>query len=198
MQINTQENHNPLKIAKIEQINQLIQETNLIIYNEEEPENIINILRYFHNNNFRILIDIFAVDYPTRLKRIELIYLLLNIKSNKRAQIKINVDPFNETVLSATGVFKAANWFEREVYDMNGVKFENHPNLTRILTDYNFEGHPLLKDFPLSGYKEVRYNLESKEVEYEEVNLPQEYRTFDFLTPWEGTKYVDEIIKKKD
>ena len=185
-----------METQKLNELEQLIENNNLIIYCEDNHKNIIDLLVYFKASNFKVLIDIFAVDYPQREKRIELIYLLLNMKSNKRAQIKINVDPFNETVPSATVIFKPANWFEREVYDMNGVRFENHPNLKRILTDYGFEGHPLLKDFPLTGYKEVHYNMESEEVEYKDVNLSQEYRTFDFLTPWEGTKYVDEIIKK--
>lgn len=164
---------------------------------DSSPEQILQILSYFREQSF-MLIDIFAVDYPSKKKRINLVYILLSIKLNKRAQIKINLDPITDFPPSAFEVFKSANWFEREVFDMYGVHFIDHPYLERILTDYGFDGHPMLKDFPLTGYKEVRYDLEAKEVVYEDVNLPQEYRSFDFLTPWEGTKYVDEIMGKKN
>ena len=141
-----------------------------------------------HDKGFEQLIDIFAVDYPERAERHELVYLLLNIQSNKRVTIKLSLAE-EESIPSLIEIFSTAGWLERELYDMHGITFANHPDLRRILTDYGFEGHPLRKDFPLSGYKEVRYDVEKKEVVYGPVNLTQEYRNFDFLSPWEGTEY---------
>ncbi len=134
---------------------------------------------------FRQLVDICGVDYPGREERFEVVYHLLSMHHNQRIRVKITA---NESTLvpSVTGVFAAANWLEREVWDMYGIKFSGHPDLRRLLTDYGFEGHPLRKDFPLTGYVEVRYDDEQKRVVNEPVELPQEFRNFDFLSPWEG------------
>ena len=153
-----------------------------------EKADIIFTLSFLKEESFAQLIDVFAIDYPNREKRHEVTYLLLNLKLNKRITIKVNISE-QESIPSAIEIFRTANWLERELYDMHGINFANHPDLRRILTDYGFEGHPMLKDFPLTGYKEVRYDIESKQVVYEPVNLTQEYRTFDFLSPWEGTEY---------
>lgn len=154
---------------------------------------VVEVLSYLFSLGFEQLTDIFGVDYLERAKRIEVVYLLLDLRRNKRCCVKVSVDPVSEKVPTSCGVFPVADWFEREVYDMYGVSFEGHPDLRRILTDYGFEGFPMLKDFPLTGYKEVRYDLESKEVVYDNVNLPQEYRSFDALTPWKGPEYVKEV-----
>lgn len=138
---------------------------------------------------FKQLIDVFAVDYPEEEERFEVNYHLLSLKHNVRARVKVTTDEATP-VPSVTSIFSAATWFEREVWDMNGVVFDNNPDLRRILTDYGFDGHPLRKDFPLTGYVEMRYDPEQKRVVYEPVKLPQEFRTFDFLSPWEGTQYV--------
>ena len=134
---------------------------------------------------FKILIDICGVDYPERDERFEVVYNLLSIKLNQRVRIKVTTDE-TTPVPSVTSVFSAAGWFEREAWDLYGLIFSDHPDLRRIMTDYGFEGHPLRKDFPLTGYVEVRYDEEQKRVVYEPVNLTQEFRTFDFLSPWEG------------
>lgn len=138
---------------------------------------------------FRQLIDVCGVDYPARVERFEVVYNLLSLKQNLRLRVKVCVDEAT-AVPSVASVFSAAIWFEREVWDMYGVKFTGHPDLRRILTDYGFEGHPQRKDFPLTGYKEVRYDETKKRVVYEPVQLTQEFRNFDFLSPWEGTQYV--------
>ena len=181
-------------VAKsIEKINLLLedQKETAVIYTEQEE--LISVLRHLKSVGFTLLVDIFGVDYPQDKKRIELVYILLDMKCNRRFHLKLRVDPERDFVLTACRVFKSANWFEREAFDMYGVHFSDHPDMRRILTDYQFEGYPMLKDFPLTGYKEVRYDIESKSVVYDDVDLPQEYRTFDFLTPWEGTKYIDEL-----
>lgn len=137
------------------------------------------------NCDFRQLMDVCGVDYPERDERFEIVYNLLSLKHNFRVRVKITVD--EETpVDSVCGIFSGANWFEREVWDMYGVRFNDHPDLRRILTDYGFEGHPLRKDFPLTGFVEVRYDETQKRVVYEPVKLTQEYRNFDFTSPWEG------------
>jgi NADH-quinone oxidoreductase subunit C len=138
---------------------------------------------------FASLVDLTAADYPARPERFELIYAMLSYKHNLRIRVKLTTDE-NTPVKSASALFPCANWFEREVWDMYGVAFEGHPDMRRILTDYGFEGHPLRKDFPLTGYVEVRYSEEHKRVVYEPVKLTQEFRSFDFLSPWEGAKYV--------
>ena len=141
---------------------------------------------------FRQLIYIFAADYPNNEKRFKIYYLLLSHENNLR--IKIATDfSIDEKMSSITKIFPSANWMEREVFDMYGIRFKNHPDLRRILTDYNFKGFPLRKDFPLTGFTEVRYSEKEKKVIYEPVKLEQNYRDFDFNSPWEGTKYMKEI-----
>ncbi len=138
---------------------------------------------------FRQLIDVCGVDFPEREKRFEVVYNLLSMKYNLRLRVVVQVGE-EMLVPSASAVFSSANWYEREVWDMYGVYFSNHPDLRRILTDYGFEGHPQRKDFPLTGYVEVRYDEEQKRVVYEPVKLDQEFRSFDFESPWEGAKYI--------
>ena len=138
---------------------------------------------------FEVLIDICGVDYPEREKRFEVVYHLLSPRRNQRIRVKCMTDE-DTAVPSVVDVFPAANWFEREAYDMYGILFSGHPDLRRILTDYGFQGHPLRKDFPLTGYVEVRYDDALKRVVYEPVKLTQEFRSFDFMSPWEGTDYV--------
>ena len=144
---------------------------------------------------FKQLIDITAVDYPQKEKRFKLVYLLLSHEKNLRIIINSEIEEKTE-VPSITKIFPSANWMEREVFDMYGISFKDHPDLRRILTDYGFTGYPLRKDFPLTGHTEVRYSESKKKVVYEPVKLDQEYRTFDFGSPWEGTKYIKEEIDK--
>ncbi len=153
---------------------------------------VIKFLKLDDRFKFKQLIDIAAIDYPNEEKRFELVYLLLSIESNLRLKISIKFEA-NEKIPSIVKVFPSANWMEREIFDMYGIKFINHPDLRRILTDYNFKGHPLRKDFPLTGFNEVRYSEKEKKVIYEPVKLEQNYRNFDFSSPWEGTKYLKEI-----
>jgi NADH-quinone oxidoreductase subunit C len=153
-----------------------------------KPETIIAVLTHLRDDpgcQFYAFIDITAVDWPQREKRFDVVYHLLSPTQNARIRIKIEVGE-DETVASATGVFLGANWFEREVYDLYGIVFTGHPDMRRILTDYGFDGHPLRKDFPMTGFVEVRYDEEEKRVRYEPVKLTQEFRKFDFLSPWEG------------
>ena len=138
---------------------------------------------------FISIIDVCGADYPARLKRFDVVYHLLSPRQNTRIRLKVEADE-DTLVPSITGVYPGADWFERETYDLYGVLFSGHPDLRRILTDYGFEGHPLRKDFPLTGFVEVRYDDEAKRVVYEPVELKQEFRNFDFLSPWEGTDYV--------
>lgn len=155
-----------------------------------DAQNITSVLTWLRDEKklaFKMLISICGVDYPERKQRFEVVYNLLSLEFNQRIRIKVKCAE-NDRIPSVSEIFSVANWYEREVYDMYGVLFANHPDLRRILTDYGFEGHPLRKDFPLTGNVEVRYNAESKKVEYEPVNLVQEFRNFDFLSPWEGTK----------
>ena len=144
---------------------------------------------------FAQLIDICGVDYPERGERFEVVYNLLSLKHNRRIRVKVAAGE-DVAVPSATPVYSAAGWFEREVWDMYGVIFEGNPDLRRILTDYGFQGHPLRKDFPLTGYVEVRYDVEQKRVVYEPVKLTQDFRTFDFMSPWEGMLPGDEKAGK--
>ena len=163
-----------------------------------DSEDLHNVLLFIKNDSrvkFRQLIDITAVDYPESENRFKLIYFLLSHENNLRLNIEFFIKE-NDLVSSVTTIFPSANWMEREVFDMYGISFNDHPDLRRILTDYNFKGHPLRKDFPLTGHNEVRYNEESKKVIYEPVKLEQNYRNYDYESPWEGTKYVKEIIKK--
>ena len=138
---------------------------------------------------YQQLATICGVDFPDRERRFEVVYNLLSLRHNKRVRVKVALGE-NETVPSVSSVFSSAGWFEREVWDLYGVWIADHPDLRRILTDYGFEGHPLRKDFPLTGFVEVRYDDEQKRVVYDKVRLAQEFRTFDFLSPWEGTDYV--------
>jgi NADH-quinone oxidoreductase subunit C len=159
---------------------------------EAEAAAIIGVLTHLRDDAsclFRNIIDICGVDYPGRQKRFDVVYHLMSPKFNRRIRIKIQTDE-TTPVASATDVFPGALWFERETYDLYGVLFTGHPDLRRLLTDYGFDGHPLRKDFPTSGFVEVRYDDEVKRVVYEPVRLAQEFRQFDFLSPWEGTDYV--------
>ena len=167
---------------------------------EIKVEELINVINFLKSNDlckFRQLIDIAGIDYPEKEKRFKLVYLFLSHENNLRIKISINFE-MTKQIPSITKIFPSANWMEREVFDMYGIKFKNHPDLRRILTDYNFKGHPLRKDFPLTGFNEVRYSEKDKKVIYEPVKLEQNYRNFDFSSPWEGTKYVKEIQNKKN
>ena len=146
---------------------------------------VLGFLRDDPNCQFKVLLDVTAVDYPQRPERFDVVYNLLSMRQNARIRVKVRAGE-DTPVPSIAAVFSAANWFERETWDMYGVFFADHPDLRRILTDYGFEGHPLRKDFPLTGFVEVRYDDEQKRVVYEPVKLVQEFRTFDFLSPWEG------------
>ena len=149
----------------------------------------LTFLRDDTNCRFKMLVDICGVDYPERDERFEVVYNLLSLTHNQRIRVKVTTDE-TTPVPSVTGVFSSAGWAEREAWDLYGILFSDHPDLRRILTDYGFEGHPLRKDFPLTGYVEVRYDDEQKRVVYEPVKLTQEFRTFDFLSPWEGIQAV--------
>ena len=169
------------------------------IYLSIDHEELIDVISFLKTNNqtkFRQLIEITAVDYPEKENRFKMVYLLLSHEHNKRIIIDYTIKE-TDIVQSLTSIFPSANWMEREVFDMYGLNFKNHPDLRRILTDYGFEGHPLRKDFPLTGHNEVRYSEEQKKVIYEPVKLEQNYRNFDYESPWEGTKYIKEI-KKND
>jgi len=160
----------------------------------------IDILKRSPEFKFRQLIDILGVDYPQQSKRFEVIYLFLSHENNFRISLKIKIGD-EEIVPTLTDTFPSANWQEREVFDMYGIRFANHPDLRRILTDYEFQGYPLRKDFPLTGYKEVRYSAEHQKVIYEPVKLAQDYRDFNFESPWEGSEYIkkeqDKVEEKK-
>ena len=158
----------------------------------EDLNEVIVFLKNDSSTKFRQLIDLTAVDYPEEKQRFKLIYLLLSHENNFRVILSYSINE-NEVIPSITEIFPSANWMEREVFDMYGIKFKNHPDLRRILTDYGFKGHPLRKDFPLTGFNEVRYSEKEKKVVYEPVKLEQNYRNFDFESPWEGTNYIREI-----
>ena len=166
---------------------------------EVDVKDIISTILFLKTNKkckFKQLIDITAVDYPNREKRFKIVYLLLSHENNLRIIINTNIDE-KEIVPSITNIFPSANWMEREVFDMYGISFKDHPDLRRILTDYGFDGFPLRKDFPLTGHTEVRYSEEKKKVISEPVRLDQEYRNFDSESPWEGTKYINLEDEKK-
>ena len=168
------------------------------IYINIDENDLRDVIFFLKNNNetkFKQLIEITAVDYPENDRRFKLVYFFLSHENNKRIIIDLNVNE-NEPVSSITSLFPSANWMEREVFDMYGIEFKNHPDLRRILTDYSFKGHPLRKDFPLTGHNEVRYDEEKKKVIYEPVKLEQNYRNFDYESPWQGTKYIKEQTKK--
>ena len=165
-----------------------------------DKESLLDVVIFLKKNNstkFRQLIDITAVDYIGSDNRFKMIYLLLSHEYNLRINLTFNINE-KEVVNSLTKIFPSANWMEREVLDMYGIKFNDHPDLRRILTDYGFSGHPLRKDFPITGHSEVRYSEEKKKVVYEPVKLEQNYRNFDYSSPWEGTEYIKEVQKKND
>jgi NADH-quinone oxidoreductase subunit C len=175
--------------------NSVIKNDELLI--EIDEKDLIDVVQFLKLNEyckFRQLIDIAGVDYPEDEKRFELVYLFLSHEHNSRIKLLIKFQ-LEQSINSITKIFPSANWMEREVFDMYGIKFKNHPDLRRILTDYGFKGHPLRKDFPLTGFKEVRYSEREKKVVYEPVKLEQNYRNFDFESPWEGTNYIKEIKK---
>ena len=167
----------------------------LIETTEDELIQVVLFLKSHDKLKFRQLIDIAGVDYPEDEKRFKLIYLLLSHEMNRRIKISINFE-VRKKIPTMTKIYPSANWMEREVFDMYGIEFIDHPDLRRILTDYNFEGHPLTKDFPLTGFTEVRYSEKEKKVVYEPVKLEQNYRDFDFESPWEGTRYIKELNEK--
>jgi NADH-quinone oxidoreductase subunit C len=170
------------------------------LYLEINKEDLIDVTLFLKTNKdtkFRQLIDITAVDYPEETQRFKIVYLLLSHEFNQRIILSYHISE-NEMISSLTSIFPAANWMEREVFDMYGINFKDHPDLRRILTDYGFEGHPLRKDFPLTGHYEVRYSEEQKKVINEPVKLEQNYRNFDYESPWEGTKYIKEQTDNND
>ena len=167
------------------------------IYLEIDKEDLVSVVLFIKSNNntkFKQLIDITVVDYPERTQRFKIVYLFLSHEFNQRMILSYDINE-NEIIPSITTIFPSANWMEREVFDMYGVSFKDHPDLRRILTDYGFDGHPLRKDFPLTGHSEVRYSEEEKKVIKEPVKLEQNYRNFDYESPWEGTKYINEQSK---
>ena len=164
--------------------------------NSEDLLDVILLLKTNKDTKFKQLIDITAVDYPENKKRFKVVYLLLSHEFNQRILVSYFINE-NEKISSLVNIFPSANWMEREIFDMYGIKFNDHPDLRRILTDYGFEGFPLRKDFPLTGHNEVRYSEEEKKVIYEPVKLEQNYRNFDYESPWEGTKYIKDQTKKK-
>ena len=170
------------------------------IYVEIEKKDLIDVtlfLKTNENTKFRQLIDITVVDYPEKIQRFKVVYLFLSHEFNHRIILSYLINE-NEVISSLTSIFPAANWMEREVFDMYGVNFKDHPDLRRILTDYGFEGHPLRKDFPLTGHSEVRYSEQYKKVIQEPVKLEQNYRNFDYESPWQGTKYIKNQSDKND
>ena len=164
------------------------------LYINIDSEDLIKVTLFIKSNEntkFRQLIDVTVVDYPENTQRFKVVYLFLSHEFNQRIILSYLISE-NEVIPSLTSIYPAANWMEREVFDMYGVKFKDHPDLRRILTDYEFEGHPLRKDFPLTGHTEVRYSEDQKKVIKEPVKLEQNYRNFDYESPWEGTKYIKE------
>jgi NADH-quinone oxidoreductase subunit C len=170
------------------------------LYIDIDKEDLLDVVLFLKTNKdtkFRQLIDITVVDYPESAKRFKVVYLFLSHEFNHRLVLNYLINE-NEIIPSLTSVFPSANWMEREVFDMYGVDFKDHPDLRRILTDYGFEGHPLRKDFPLTGHTEVRYSEDEKKVVMEPVKLEQNFRNFDYESPWEGTKYIKEETEKND
>ena len=170
------------------------------LYITIDKEDLIDVTLFIKSNEntkFRQLIDITVVDYPENTQRFKVVYLFLSHEFNQRIILSYLISE-NEVIPSLTSIYPAANWMEREVFDMYGVKIKNHPDLRRILTDYGFEGHPLRKDFPLTGHEEVRYSEDQKKVIKEPVKLEQNYRNFDYESPWEGTKYIKEQADQKN
>ncbi len=169
------------------------------LYLNIDSEDLLDVVLFLKTNvdfKFKQLIELTAVDYPEKKKRFKMAYMFLSHENNERIILCFLINE-NEIVQSLTSVFPSSNWMEREVFDMYGIKFKDHPDLRRILTDYNFEGFPLRKDFPLTGHTEVRYSEEKKKVIYEPVQLEQNYRNFDYESPWEGTKYIKKQSENK-
>ena len=176
----------------------LIENEELLIFiNENNLIDVIQFLKSNENCKFRQLIDIAGVDYPNDEKRFQLVYLLLSHEHNVRIKVSTRFQ-VDQNISSLTKIFPSANWMEREVFDMYGVRFKNHPDLRRILTDYGFEGYPLRKDFPLTGNVEIRYDEIDKKIVHEPVKLQQDFRNFDIQSPWEGTKYLDKEAKESE
>jgi NADH-quinone oxidoreductase subunit C len=172
----------------------------VIVVRRESIVRVLTFLRDDVNCQFKQLMDVCGVDYPGRPERFEVVYNLLSLTHNRRIRVKVWTDE-QSAVPTVTGVFNSAGWWERETYDLYGIWFREHPDLRRILTDYGFEGHPLRKDFPLTGYVEVRYDDELKRIVYEPVKLTQDFRNFDFLSPWEGIQQLlpgDEKAKQNE
>ena len=170
------------------------------IYLDTDKDDLVEVCLFIKTNSdtkFQQLIDLTVVDYPEKSKRFEVIYLFLSLEFNQRLVLKYSISE-NEVIPSLTNIFPSANWMEREVFDMYGVSFKDHPDLRRILTDYGFVGHPLRKDFPLTGHSEVRYSEDEKKVISEPVKLEQNFRNFDYESPWEGTKYIKQEIDSND
>ncbi len=170
------------------------------IYLEIDKDDLIDVVLFLKTNTdtkFRQLTDITVTDYPEKNQRFEVVYLFLSHEFNQRLILKYTIAE-NEIIPSITSIFPGANWMEREVFDMYGVSFKDHPDLRRILTDYGFEGYPLRKDFPLTGHTEVRYSEDQKKVINEPVKLEQNYRNFDYESPWEGTRYIKEELDNND
>jgi len=168
------------------------------VYLNIDVKDIISTILFLKTNDkcrFKQLIDITAADFPNRENRFKIVYLLLSHENNLRIILNIDIED-KKVIPSLTKIFPSANWMEREVFDMYGISFKDHPDLRRILTDYGFEGYPLRKDFPLTGHTEVRYSEDKKKVVSEPVKLDQEYRNFDFESPWEGTKYINKETEK--
>ena len=187
------------ELKKIKELNSI--KENKIFYSAFfSKEDLVKLFKKLKDNeylSYNQLIDITAIDYPSKEKRFELVYILLSMKQNKRIVLKTLLDE-NDSIDSLNEVFIASDWYERECYDLFGISFNNHPDLRRIMTDYNFEGYPLRKDFPLTGHNEVRYDHIEKKVVYEPVKLTQEYRDFDYTSPWEGmTKGIDDHSDKE-
>ena len=186
-------------LTKIDGINNVLENNNLLEI-EFEKKNIVKIFNDLKDNselNFNQLLDITAVDYPSREFRFDLIYILQSLTKNRKIILKTLIKE-NESIESITNIHKSADWYERECYDLFGIEFINHPDLRRIMTDYNFEGYPLRKDFPLTGHTEVRYSEDQKKVINEPVKLEQNYRNFDYESPWEGTRYIKEELDNND
>ena len=168
-----------------------------LVIDSEDLVNVSLFIKSNKNTKFRQLIDITVVDHPEHTQRFRVVYLFLSHEFNQRIVLSYLINE-NEVIPSLTSIYPAANWMEREVFDMYGVKFKDHPDLRRILTDYGFEGHPLRKDFPLTGHTEVRYSEDHKKVILEPVKLEQNYRNFDYESPWEGTKYIKDKVDQKN
>jgi NADH-quinone oxidoreductase subunit C len=194
--LSAEEQPSPLKVIADEISGALATDITGYIFEQDElvfsatRDGILNVLKTLRDDHkFTQLIDVTAVDYPSRPERFEVVYNLLSMAKNLRARVKISAS--EETLVpTSTRLFSTAGWFEREVWDMYGILFEGHPDLRRILTDYGFEGHPQRKDFPLTGYVELRYDEEQKRVVYEPVKLTQDFRNFDYMSPWEGMTNV--------